>query len=894
LTGSGTSKCHAHEALLGRNGTFLASLAAMSLLTVASRHHEYRSHNAITFHHATAVERQLPASAHHEVHGKHGTRVTVRNLFGNLPVRVKQRSMVSGQGAELDRLWDGLKRDVAGLLLSWQGVVSLRIRDRDNRVVMNFNTSNSASTSHTVTAKPRSTPLASPLHVLTQVGYIAVDEWASWVPASASTSALSIKGAISLDPAPSKHVQFISLGIRPLSTHAGHNELFDQVNRLFALSSFGTIEDDAEADEREKTRRQSDKRFKKDGYTHRQLKARKDVDRYPMFHLRISLKEARGAMHSEDHFIGDQANLQSVMEVMGAMVTQWLSVHHFRPRQPRKKRDRPGTASSAFSESSELDTAAGRRTVPVALIGNSTTSRAATPKSSSAPTTTRKRKRSDQTPNEPSEKLQHRAFAEWSRIKSGKTDFFNGQSPAQKLADKTSVTHSSTGQGGGFAKFEMQPLPCGALNIQPALREENLLVPSEPPAVDNKETDDTILWTDPSTKKTYLLNARTGCVVPNTRPRPNTDSSIPILGLTQQNMNKSMRLPSRPSTAVPKKTPWLDNVLQTWDNPVFKPAETRIQQVALHEDGFDHGHHHSKHGCSRIHVDKAFSEASLSGSSRLSKEGLQSAQVISQVDKKFILVKLWKASSSEEELLVLIDQHAADERVQVESLLKELCIPVPKARTYQSKLGHTAQVASVMLDKPVQFSISSQERTHFTTHGARFATWGILYDLPKATSPTSASAKEQYIVSVTTLPPSIAERCKADPKVLISFLRSTVWKYVEDQHLSPLSSLSSTAKADTNDWVRRLATCPPGLIDMINSRACRSAIMFNDALGTEECKMLVRKLTDCVFPFMCAHGRPSMVPLVELGKVGELNGGLGGDLPGKNAGFVQAWKNWKM
>jgi DNA mismatch repair protein MLH3 len=140
LTASGTSKYHANETLLGRNGTFLASLAAMSLLTITSRHHEYRSHNSVTFHHSKAVDRQLPAAAHHEVHGKHGTRVTVRNLFGNLPVRVKQRSMVSERGVEQDRLWEGLKRDVAGLLLSWQAVVSLKLRDGNNRVVLNLNT----------------------------------------------------------------------------------------------------------------------------------------------------------------------------------------------------------------------------------------------------------------------------------------------------------------------------------------------------------------------------------------------------------------------------------------------------------------------------------------------------------------------------------------------------------------------------------------------------------------------------------------------------------------------------------------------------------------------------------------------------------------------------------
>jgi DNA mismatch repair protein MLH3 len=905
LTASGTSKYHANETLLGRNGTFLASLAAMSLLTITSRHHEYRSHNSVTFHHSKAVDRQLPAAAHHEVHGKHGTRVTVRNLFGNLPVRVKQRSMVSERGVEQDRLWEGLKRDVAGLLLSWQAVVSLKLRDGNNRVVLNLNTSSSgddAAVRDKHTVKPRSAALNSLLNILTQASYISVDEWASWVPASASTCALSLKGAISLDPAPSRHVQFISLGVRPLSTDAGHNELYDEVNRLFALSSFGTIEDDAEVDEHEKIRRQSDKRFKKDGYTNRQLKARKDVDRYPMFHLRISLKEGLTGTGSEDQLIGDETNLQNVMEVMGAMIIQWLSVHHFRPRQPRKRRERPGTASSALSDSTETGTrSAENTTASKALTEHSATIGPATPRPNSMSATARKRKRPDK--SETSERLQHHAFAEWSRIKSGKSDFFNGTSPAPKLANRTTVTTSPGDQHNTYAKFEMQPVPRGAFSAQPTQEEGSVPASTTSPRTDDKENDDTILWTDPSTKKTYLLNARTGCVVPDARPRPNTDSAAPKFGLTQQSMNKSMRLPSRPSTAVPGKTPWLDDVLQSWDNPVFKPAEKRIQQIALHDDEFEHGNRHSKHGYSRIDMDEAFREASTSGSSRLSKEGLQHAQVISQVDKKFILVKMRRAPSAQEadtELLVLIDQHAADERVQVESLLKELCTPLQTDGGYQAKLGHKAQVASVMLEKALQFIVSGQERSFFITHAARFAAWGVLFDVLRSasTSPSGTSVKEQYVLSVTTLPPAIAERCKADPKVLISFLRSTVWKFADDAHLLPLPlpNPSSPPTDNSNDWVRRLSTCPAGLIDIVNSRACRSAIMFNDVLSQEECEELVGKLAECVFPFMCAHGRPSMVPLVDLGKVGVVQGGLnlGGEGDGgMGRGFVEAWKGWK-
>ena len=56
--------------------------------------------------------------------------------------------------------------------------------------------------------------------------------------------------------------------------------------------------------------------------------------------------------------------------------------------------------------------------------------------------------------------------------------------------------------------------------------------------------------------------------------------------------------------------------------------------------------------------------------------------------------------------------------------------------------------------------------------------------------------------------------------------------------------------------------------------------MFNDALSVEECVELVRGLAGwrdengeegegAKMPFICAHGRPSVVPLVDLGMVPE-------------------------
>ena len=916
LTRLDSSKDPSHDALLGRNGTFLASLAATSLVTVTSRHHQHRSHNSITLHHSKPIERQLPASANDQVHGKHGTRVTVRNLFGNLPVRVKHRSVLSDRNPEHDRLWETLKRHVVALLLSWRGTVSVKVRHGDNKTGFNFHASKSTTTQqspHDSAAKLRSPQLSSMLNLLTQANYISINEWASWVLASASTTTLSIKGAISLKPAPSKHVQFISLGIRPLIAESGHHELYDEINRLFALSSFGTIEADGDTDGIESSHRQNDNRFNSNEYTNRQRKARKDVDRYPMFHLRVSFNRTLKTNISEDRLVESEADLRVVLEVLGAMITQWLSVHHFRPRLPRKKRGQSIAMSASTSDTTVVDKAStpgivSASTVQMALSDSSDV-RTHKPR----PTTTATRKRKGpivRTIQERSDTIAHRAFAEWSRIKSGRPDFFHSLPTLPKLCQGSEaeilaeVSAFPLDKVRDFANFEVQPIPQDAFS---ALTASDIELVDQSCAV-NSEDDATFMWTDPCTKLTHLLNARTGCVMPNAQRRPHTDSATSMFAVAQADCNKPLRIAPKLAGMEVGKTPWLDDVLQSWDNPIFKPSENRIQQVSLQDNDFEIGGDQPPHHCcSHSSIAKMFGEALTLGVYKLSKVGLKNAHVIAQVDKKFILVRIQNSldtvpeQHSLTELLVLIDQHAADERVQVETLLEELCTPLAWNESHpspQSKLGHKVQVASVLLEKPVRFSVSPREGTHFVTHAARLASWGILYDILDSipSSRHGPAEKHQAWLSVTMLPPAISARCASDPQLLISFLRSTIWAYNSNPHLPPLPSTSIPRENDPTDWIRHLAICPPALIDLINSRACRSAIMFNDVLNYEECEDVVRKLSNCVFPFMCAHGRPSMVPLVELGRIGQVAGSQHGKVNGEPKGegsFARAWKVWE-
>lgn len=70
-------------------------------------------------------------------------------------------------------------------------------------------------------------------------------------------------------------------------------------------------------------------------------------------------------------------------------------------------------------------------------------------------------------------------------------------------------------------------------------------------------------------------------------------------------------------------------------------------------------------------------------------------------------------------------------------------------------------------------------------------------------------------------------------------------------------------------WLRSWRNCPLALRDLIDSKACRGAIMFNDPLSDAQCARLIKQLSTTSFPFQCAHSRPSIAPLLSLAGLGE-------------------------
>lgn len=442
-----------------------------------------------------------------------------------------------------------------------------------------------------------------------------------------------------------------------------------------------------------------------------------------------------------------------------------------------------------------------------------------------------------------------------------------------------------------------------------------------------EEEEDAILWVDPSTLNASLVNARTGFVI---RTAPSAKTQLPAQPGGAR--PRSPDLERREARDIEAGTKWLDKALAGWRNPAFAATEAAIPRLPDADVlGPDKA---AKHSCKATGgVDDPSDLVSLGLRGRVAKAALAAAEVVGQVDGKFILIKVAAGAppSSRAEsasthtpagrpLLVLVDQHAADERCRLEELMASY---FPPSEGAPSDDDDDDDAVAQPLSRPLAFDAVPREAALFDRFAPHFRRWGIIYEVggeeagqervaggrvtrsgsslaartaagtATANPPPQESGRRQKIdggrtrLRVTALPPAIVDRCRAEPKLLVELLRREVWRLEElggggsattvaAQQPPPGLAGGEGSEEAEHAWVGRFLGCPAGVLDLLNSRACRGAVMFNDRLTREECVALVARLARCAFPFQCAHGRPAMVPLLDLGKSGVL-GGAGAD-----------------
>ncbi|KAI8784610.1 DNA mismatch repair protein Mlh3 [Biomphalaria glabrata] len=227
------------------------------------------------------------------------------------------------------------------------------------------------------------------------------------------------------------------------------------------------------------------------------------------------------------------------------------------------------------------------------------------------------------------------------------------------------------------------------------------------------------------------------------------------------------------------------------------------------------------------------------------KDMLKNVKVVGQLDRKFIACLIntkatapskVKLSVEDNSMLVLFDQHAVHERVRLEQLTQEAYEVVDG--------GITDQVKMSALPEPILMLIDRDDLRIMKTFYQEFNRIGIHF------LPDDTCRDQIYIKSV---PSCLAEKYPTEKKRLKQQPILEKIQILISEHIQLLKS--------TNGAGGRL---PLSLHRVLCSQACHGAVKFGDSLSTKECQDLLSSLALCDLPFQCAHGRPSIAPLVDL------------------------------
>ena len=211
---------------------------------------------------------------------------------------------------------------------------------------------------------------------------------------------------------------------------------------------------------------------------------------------------------------------------------------------------------------------------------------------------------------------------------------------------------------------------------------------------------------------------------------------------------------------------------------------------------------------------------------RFDRSVFEGLNVMGQIDNKFI------GCVSADDLLVLVDQHAAHERVRLECMLSKL---------HQNE-DKTKPVSSQLLKAMIPVQISKPEREFILNIKSKLQFIGFIIDVSK-----------QHVNLIAV--PSIC------------FIDSG------DLNISVLDIIASFNQAvyQIRDSEGSNLALPQKLVDYLHSKACHGAIRFGDELTKEQCCILLKQLSVCDLPFQCAHGRPSFAPIVKLNEPKDLS-----------------------
>jgi len=250
---------------------------------------------------------------------------------------------------------------------------------------------------------------------------------------------------------------------------------------------------------------------------------------------------------------------------------------------------------------------------------------------------------------------------------------------------------------------------------------------------------------------------------------------------------------------------------------------------------------------------------------------LNAPRLLGQIDRKFI------AFVTPDGTLAIVDQHAADERVRLERLTRDLLVidEVSFTSSLTTLKPNPARVRAHQLDSSIALRVGDDEEVLFQRYAQASVEWGWRWTWDKPSSSASAaSAAAGAAGAATTSAAAVTAR------VLVT-------------HVPCLFGARVLSAADLKLYVYQLASCggggggsvrsggdggsggdtyhaggrrpalvvPDAVHRTLASLACRGAIMFGDHVTDTMASKLISSLAITKQYYECAHGRPTVVAL---------------------------------
>ncbi|KAK1119119.1 hypothetical protein K0M31_013619 [Melipona bicolor] len=209
----------------------------------------------------------------------------------------------------------------------------------------------------------------------------------------------------------------------------------------------------------------------------------------------------------------------------------------------------------------------------------------------------------------------------------------------------------------------------------------------------------------------------------------------------------------------------------------------------------------------------------------LNKDLLKLIKILGQMNNELIVGLI---IHNNVKILLLMDQHAIHERIRYEHLLDGYKIQIRN------------QLFSVKLKDPIVIQLPADSCNLLLSNNTILKKFGITFNVI-----------ENNILMIRAVPECLRKnkyhydelRLKLNVKNLLNELLQNFSHY---NSVNPINNLPLTIQ------------------NAIATEACHGAIKFGDSLTLKECKWLLKLLNKTKIPTQCAHGRPSIVPLLEL------------------------------